>query len=78
MSISPPLSSPPAVVVTTTASFTLPFHDTHEEAVGGAQHALQLINIIDDNDNWEDSMDKILDQFYRKTGRQLLYSLMFY
>ncbi|EFA83602.1 hypothetical protein PPL_02668 [Heterostelium album PN500] len=53
--------------------------DTHEEAAGGASHALQLLNLIDETeDNWEDSMDDILEKFYRKTGRQLLYTLMFY
>ncbi|GAM21895.1 hypothetical protein SAMD00019534_050700 [Acytostelium subglobosum LB1] len=52
--------------------------DTHEEAVGGAQHALQLVNIIDDDENWEDSLDDILDKFSKRTGRPILYALMFY
>eukprot|EP01133_Synstelium_polycarpum_P008948 gene8948-10494_t len=53
--------------------------DTHEEAVGGAQHALQLLTQIDETaDNWEDSIQDILEKFYTRTGRQLLHTLMFY
>ncbi|KYR01144.1 hypothetical protein DLAC_02249 [Tieghemostelium lacteum] len=52
--------------------------DTHEEATGGAQHALQLMKLIHDSDDWESDIDKILEQFNKKTNRQFLHTLMFY
>ncbi|KAK5575020.1 hypothetical protein RB653_010275 [Dictyostelium firmibasis] len=52
--------------------------DTHEEAVGGAQHALEITSIIEKTENWEEKLDQILEDFYKQTSRQLLHTLMFY
>ncbi|KAF2072779.1 hypothetical protein CYY_005901 [Polysphondylium violaceum] len=55
--------------------------DTHEEAVGGALHAYDIYTTLSKFDDWDDSKldwDEVLDQFYKKTGRQLLHCLMFY
>eukprot|EP01132_Coremiostelium_polycephalum_P004706 gene4706-5878_t len=66
------------VIISPVHIINLQVKDTHEEATGGANHALQLMNIIEDNENWEDEIDNILEQFYKKTGRKLLHTLMFY
>ncbi|KAN0018777.1 hypothetical protein ACTFIU_008710 [Dictyostelium citrinum] len=52
--------------------------DTHEEAVGGAQHALEITAIIEKTLDWEEKLDQILEDFYKQTSRQLLHTLMFY
>ncbi|EGC29912.1 hypothetical protein DICPUDRAFT_42185 [Dictyostelium purpureum] len=52
--------------------------DTHEEAVGGAQHALEITSIIENTEDWEDKLNDILENFYKSTQRQILHTLMFY
>jgi len=57
--------------------FNLPTRDNHEEAAIAAAHALQLVQLLNEVDNWEDHMDNVMDDFQRKTGKQVLYNVLF-
>ncbi|KAJ9162595.1 hypothetical protein P3X46_022355 [Hevea brasiliensis] len=52
--------------------------DNHEEAAIGAQLALDLCQMIEASDSWEDSIDEIIAAFETKHRRKLLYSISFY
>ncbi|OAY46468.1 RNA polymerase II subunit A C-terminal domain phosphatase SSU72 [Manihot esculenta] len=52
--------------------------DNHEEAAIGAQLALDLCQMIEAADSWEDSVDGIIAAFETKHRRKLLYSISFY
>ncbi|XP_019199930.1 PREDICTED: RNA polymerase II subunit A C-terminal domain phosphatase SSU72 [Ipomoea nil] len=52
--------------------------DNHEEAAIGGRLALALCQEIDGVENWEDTIDDIINNFERKNRRKLLYSISFY
>ncbi|CAH9074942.1 unnamed protein product [Cuscuta europaea] len=52
--------------------------DNHEEAAIGGRLALTLCQEIDAVENWEETIDSIVNNFERKNRRKLLYSITFY
>jgi len=57
----------------------LPVKDTHEEATVGAVHALQLVMMVESKqDEWEEEMENILNEFEQRTNRKVLHTLLFY
>jgi RNA polymerase II subunit A C-terminal domain phosphatase SSU72 len=58
--------------------FNLQTKDNHEEAAIAANHAFQLIQMINEDENWDDHLDDILEQFQQKTGREIYHNILFY
>lgn len=53
--------------------------DNHTEAEIGAGHTVLLIqSIMDAGEEWEDELENILEQFSRKTGREVMHYTAFY
>ncbi|GHP05834.1 hypothetical protein PPROV_000458100 [Pycnococcus provasolii] len=52
--------------------------DSHEEAASAAPLALKLCGMLDARgEDWEESVDDVVDAFTRSTGRRLLYNVVF-
>lgn len=72
--------------------FNVPVKDTHEEATIGATVALQLLQMVYQNEflffvhhykleqkpDWENELDTLLDEFQRKMQKQVLHDIVFY
>mmetsp|Transcript_16865 Transcript_16865/g.23471 ORF Transcript_16865/g.23471 Transcript_16865/m.23471 type:complete len:200 (-) Transcript_16865:2615-3214(-) len=58
--------------------FCINTKDNHEEAALGAQQALVLLQMLHENENWDDRLDTILDEFYKKTSKSILHNVLFY
>jgi len=58
--------------------FNLHTKDNHEEAAVGSVHAWQLVQMLSENEEWEDNLDSLLDEFQQLTGKIILYNLLFY
>jgi len=58
--------------------FDLNVKDNHEDAIIGAQHTCTLCHTLAQMSDWEDRIDQILEDFQRKTGRQVLHTIQFY
>lgn len=52
--------------------------DNHEEAAIGGRLALILCQELDATENWEDTIDDIINNFEKQHRRKLLYSISFY
>lgn len=52
--------------------------DNHEEAAIGGRQALILCQELDATENWEDTIDDIINNFEKQHRRKLLYSISFY
>jgi len=58
--------------------FNIHTRDNHEEAAIAAAHALLLVQLLDELDTWEDKIDWVLEEFQTRTGKQILYNVLFY
>lgn len=52
--------------------------DSHEEAALAAPHTLRLCALIDMSDDWEDEIERIVDQLMEETGRKAIYAICWY
>lgn len=57
--------------------FNIHTKDNHQEAAIGSHHALTLVEMVQ-GETWEDELDKLMENFQRKTGKTLLHSVAFY
>lgn len=53
-------------------------NDTHHEAGRAAPHTLLLCQMLEEAEDWADSIDDIVQKFQKETGRHPLYDICFY
>eukprot|EP00898_Chlorokybus_atmophyticus_P004297 jgi/Chlat1/4869/Chrsp31S08938 len=52
--------------------------DNHEEAANGAQLCLQLCQMLNACESWEDEVEEIVTKFAQETGKRPTYTICFY
>lgn len=73
--------------------FDLNVKDNQEDALIGAHHTLQLCQLVravlaehyltriaqlEKTEDWQDQLDDVIEEFHKRTGRRVLYSVQFY
>lgn len=51
--------------------------DRHEESAIAAPHVLQLCQMLEEAEDWEDQVDEIMEGFAKETGMKPLYTICF-
>jgi len=72
------LQARPLQLMQSALVINLDIKDSHEEATVGAKLVLQLCQMFEKVEPWEDYVMEVLPKFEKMTGRRLLYSICFY
>eukprot|EP00955_Chlamydomonas_euryale_P078330 363132-Chlamydomonas_euryale.AAC.10 len=72
------LNRRPVMLMHPVLVINLDVKDSHEEAALAAPHALRLCSLIDASEEWEDEIERIVDQLYNETGRKAIYAICWY
>ena len=51
--------------------FNITVRDTVKDALGGAQDILAFVNMLNEDAEWEEHLDAIIDAYHAKHGRSV-------